>query len=72
VRGPHFADSEIYITKNFKLREGLTFRFDTQMFNAFNHPNFALPSNVQAGGPIRSYQRASEPCRAQFRPQQDY
>jgi hypothetical protein len=21
------------------------------MFNAFNHPNFALPSNVQAGVP---------------------
>jgi hypothetical protein len=26
-------------------------RFDVQMFNAFNHPNFALPSNVQAGVP---------------------
>ena len=25
--------------------------FDTQMFNAFNHPNFALPSNVEAGVP---------------------
>ncbi len=51
VRGPHFADSDIYITKNFKLREGLTLRFDTQMFNAFNHANFALPSNVEAGVP---------------------
>ena len=51
VRGPHFTDSDIYITKNFKIREGLTFRFDTQMFNAFNHANFALPSNVEAGVP---------------------
>jgi len=51
VRGPHFTDSDIYITKNFKLREGLTFRFDTQLFNAFNHANFALPSNVEAGVP---------------------
>jgi hypothetical protein len=51
VRGPHFTDSDIYVTKNFKIREGLTFRFDTQMFNAFNHANFALPSNVQAGVP---------------------
>ncbi len=51
VRGPHFTDSDIYITKNFKIHEGLTFRFDTQMFDAFNHANFALPSNVEAGVP---------------------
>jgi hypothetical protein len=51
VRGPHFTDSDIYITKTFKLHEGVTFRFDTQMFNALNHANFALPSNVEAGVP---------------------
>lgn len=51
VRGPHFADSDIYITKSFKIHEGITFRFDTQMFNAFNHANFALPGDVEAGVP---------------------
>ena len=51
VRGPHFTDSDIYITKTFKLRDGVSFRFDTQMFNAFNHVNFALPSDVEAGVP---------------------
>jgi len=51
VRGPNFVNSDIYITKTFSIRDGITFRFDTQMFNAFNHPNFALPSNVQAGVP---------------------
>jgi len=51
VRGPHYANSDIYITKTFPIREGITFRFDTQMFNAFNHPNFALPSEVEAGVP---------------------
>ncbi len=51
VRGPNFTDSDIYITKSFKVHEGLTFRFDTQMFNAFNHVNFALPSDVEAGVP---------------------
>jgi hypothetical protein len=51
LRGPHFTDSDIYVTKNFKVREGLTFRFDAQLFNAFNHANFALPSNVEAGVP---------------------
>ncbi len=51
VRGPHFTDSDIYLTKTFPLHEGVLFRFDTQMFNAFNHPNFALPGNVEAGVP---------------------
>ena len=51
VRGPHFTDSDIYVTKNFHVTERVTFRFDTQMFNAFNHPNFALPSSVEAGVP---------------------
>jgi hypothetical protein len=51
VRGPHFTDSDIYITKTFPIREGITFRLDIQMFNAFNHPNFALPETVEAGVP---------------------
>jgi hypothetical protein len=51
VRGPHFTDSDIYISKRFPIAEGKSLRFDTQMFNAFNHPNFALPSNVEAGVP---------------------
>ena len=49
VRGPHFTYSDIYLTKTIPLREGMSLRFDTQMFNAFNHPNFALPGNVEAG-----------------------
>ncbi len=51
VRGPHFTYSDIYLTRRFELREGMSLRIDTQMFNAFNHPNFALPSNVEAGVP---------------------
>ncbi len=51
VRGPHFTDSDIYLTKRFPLTERASLRFDTQMFNAFNHPNFALPGNVEAGVP---------------------
>jgi hypothetical protein len=51
VRGPHFTDSDIYVTRRFPMREAVSLRFDVQMFNAFNHPNFALPSNVEAGVP---------------------
>ncbi len=51
VRGPHYTNSDVYISKTFPIKEGITFRLDTQMFNAFNHPNFALPSEVEAGVP---------------------
>ncbi|MGB9290710.1 MAG: carboxypeptidase-like regulatory domain-containing protein [Terracidiphilus sp.] len=51
VRGPHFTDSDMYITKAFPIREGIKLRINGQLFNAFNHPNFALPSTVQAGVP---------------------
>ena len=54
VRGPHFTNSDVYVTKSFSIREGLTLRIDAQTFNAFNHPNFALPSDVEAGVPNQS------------------
>ena len=49
-RGPHFTYSDLYLTKKFPITERVTFRLDTQVFNLFNHPNLALPSN-QAGTP---------------------
>ncbi len=51
VRGPHFTSSDLYVTRRFSLPENASLRFDVQMFNAFNHPNFALPSSVEAGVP---------------------
>lgn len=51
VRGAHFTNSDVYLTKNIPVRDAVTFRFEVQLFNAFNHPNFALPSTVQAGVP---------------------
>ena len=54
LRGPNFAWSDFYLTKTFSLTERVTLRFDTQFFNVFNHPNFALPSMVLAGVPGKS------------------
>ena len=51
VRGAHFTNSDVYLTKNIPVRDAVTFRFEVQLFNAFNHPNFALPSTVQSGVP---------------------
>jgi hypothetical protein len=51
LRGPSFLWSDFYLTKWFPLTEHLKLRFEGQFFNVFNHPNFGLPSEVQAGIP---------------------
>jgi hypothetical protein len=51
LRGPNFLWSDFYLTKWFALTEHVKLRFDSQFFNVFNHPNFGLPSVVQAGIP---------------------
>ncbi len=51
LRGPHFLWSDFYLTKWFPLTEHVKLRFEGQFFNVFNHPNFGLPSMVQAGIP---------------------
>ena len=51
LRGPDFLWSDFYLTKWFPLTEHVKLRFESQFFNVFNHPNFALPSMMQAGIP---------------------
>jgi hypothetical protein len=51
LRGPDFLWSDFYLTKRFPLSEHVKLRFEGQFFNVFNHPNFGLPSVVQAGIP---------------------
>jgi hypothetical protein len=51
LRGPDFFWSDFYLTKWFPVGERVKLRVDAQFFNVFNHPNFALPSNVIAGIP---------------------
>ncbi len=51
LRGPDFLWSDFYLTKWFALTEHVKLRFEGQFFNVFNHPNFGLPSVVQAGIP---------------------
>ena len=51
LRGPDFFWNDFYLTKWFPLSEHMKLRFEGQFFNVFNHPNFGLPSLVQAGIP---------------------
>ncbi len=50
-RGPHFTYSDIYLTKTIPLREHVTFRFDTQLFNALQSPQLRAAHGLQAGTP---------------------
>ncbi len=48
-RGPSYFDSDLSISKTFKLAENLRFGVGAQAFNVFNHPNFANPVNDLSG-----------------------
>jgi hypothetical protein len=50
IYGPGFWNYDFSTTKNFPLREHLLLQFRAEFFNIFNHPNFALPSNVITPG----------------------
>jgi Carboxypeptidase regulatory-like domain len=51
LRGPDFIWNDFYLTKSFTLSERVRLRIDAQFFNVFNHPNFAVPTDVYAGIP---------------------
>jgi hypothetical protein len=50
VRGPQFVWSDIYVTKRIATSKRTTVRAELQVFNLFNHANFALPTST-AGVP---------------------
>jgi Carboxypeptidase regulatory-like domain len=44
ITAPGLNDWDIGLTKNTRLREGMTLQFRVDFFNAFNRPNFSQPS----------------------------
>lgn len=42
-RGPNFFDTDITVTKGFKITERIGFQVGAQFYNVFNHPNFDKP-----------------------------
>jgi hypothetical protein len=55
VHGPAFAQTDITVVKRFPVRESVSVEFRTEVFNLFNHVNFANPPaqlpNVLASTP---------------------
>jgi hypothetical protein len=50
IYSPGFWNYDFSVTKNFPLGEHFELEFRAEFFNIFNHPNFALPSNVITPG----------------------
>ncbi|HZR57957.1 MAG TPA: carboxypeptidase regulatory-like domain-containing protein [Terriglobales bacterium] len=50
LRGPNFFDTDLNITKNFKVGERLGLAIGANFFNILNHPNFDLPNNNVPSG----------------------
>jgi hypothetical protein len=46
IYGPGFWNADFSVSKLFPIRERLSLQFRAELFNIFNHPNFALPTNV--------------------------
>jgi hypothetical protein len=48
VTGPNYRDLDFSIIKNTRIGEKVNTQFRAEFFNIFNHPAFALPSNILA------------------------
>jgi hypothetical protein len=47
LRGPHFSNFDLALAKTFPIwGEKYKLQFRAEAYNAFNHPNFALPANT--------------------------
>lgn len=47
--GPHYADTDMTLSKKLYQRESMAFELGAQAYNVFNHPNFANPGDAYAG-----------------------
>jgi len=52
LRGPHFSNFDLALAKTFRVwGEKYKLQFRAEAYNAFNHPNFALPLNTNVNQP---------------------
>jgi hypothetical protein len=50
LRGPDFKDVDFSVLRTFRLTEKLRLQFRAEIFDLFNHPNYANPSSGVGGG----------------------
>lgn len=49
IRRPGISNIDFSINKNWRMRERFNIQFRAEMFNVFNHPNFAISANDDPG-----------------------
>lgn len=55
--GPGLANVDVSLNKRFRISERVSAQFRTEVFNALNHPNFAIPTQrtvFSSSGPVGS------------------
>ncbi len=56
LRGPNFWQSDMILARRISITEKVKLQFRTEVFNLFNHANFALPaSTINVGLPTLSF-----------------
>jgi hypothetical protein len=66
ARGPGFANVDISLLKDFKLKEAVRLQFRAEVFNLANHPNFGLPISDLASPNFGRILTASQARLTQF------
>ena len=62
LRDTGFRNVDLSVTKTWRLKERINLQFRAEMFNIFNHPNFANPWDGTSGyGPANGYSDPSSP-----------
>ncbi len=68
IYGPHFWNVDFAVLKNTSLTEKLKLQLRAEMFNIFNHPNFALPNFFVSPGSSQQGLITQTPDQAQTNP----
>ncbi|MCA1634210.1 MAG: TonB-dependent receptor, partial [Acidobacteria bacterium] len=61
-RGPSYWNVDLGIVKMFSITERFRLQFRTEMFNAFNHPNFDNPRSASVGSPTLGSSQFGRTC----------
>lgn len=62
LRAPKYVNQDLTFAKWFDLKERLRFQLGVQMFNAFNHPNFGIPT-AGVGSPTMGLSSSTQGAR---------
>jgi hypothetical protein len=68
IYGPHFVNVDFAVAKSTPLTEHINLQLRAEMFNLFNHPNFALPNFFVSPGSSSQGAITQTPDQAQTNP----